>query len=267
MRIRSTFIALAAGLLAASPTLAGGFMTGKNDPGNTVTFHISAPLETIVGTSAGVSGFFHFDPNDVKGSGEAEFTVDVTSFNTGIDLRDEHFRDNFLHTGDHPTATFRLDKITKASQSKVESGQSVDVEAEGTLTLHGVSRKEKVKATVTYLVGSDETKGVLPGNIVAMNASFRVALADYNIPRPEALFLKVGEAVDINLVTRLTDSADAGGGCCGCGGCGCGGCDGGKCGGGKCGGCGGCDGGKCGGGKCGGCDGCGGKCGGGKCGG
>ena len=241
MRLTNTFVALAAGLLAASPAFTAEFETGKGDPGNSVTFNISAPLETIVGTSAGVSGHYKFDPNNVKGSGYGAFTVDVTSFNTGIDLRDEHFRDNFLETGDYPTSTFELEKITRASSSSVKSGESVDVEAEGTMALHGVSRKETVKATITYIEGSEATKGVLPGNIVALNANFRVALADYGIKRPEMLVLKVGTHVDISLVARLTDSPDAaGGGCGGCGGCG------GKCGGGKCGG------GKCGGGKCGG---------------
>lgn len=206
MRRSNILVALAAGLLAASPALTAEFATGKNDPGNTVTFNISAPLETIVGTSAVVSGHFAFDRSNVKASGAGEFTVDVASFNTGIDLRDEHFRDNFLHTADYPKSTFKLVKIVKASKSTVKSGESVDIEAEGTLTLHGVSRKEKVTATVTYLEGNEDTKAVMAGNIVVLKASFRIALADYKIPRPQMLVLKVGEHVDIDLIARLTDN-------------------------------------------------------------
>ena len=124
----------------------------------------------------------------------------------------------------------------------MKSGESVEVEAEGTMTLYGVSRKKKVKATITYLEGDEDTKKVMAGNLVALNVSFTVALADYQIERPAALFLKVGKVVDINLVARLTDSPDSPGGGCG----GCGGCDGDKCGGGKC------KVGKCSGDKCGG---------------
>lgn len=248
MRSSKIFVALAISLMAASPALTAEFATGKNDPGNSVTFNISAPLETIVGTSAGVSGHYKFDPNNVTGSGYGEFTIDVSSFNTGIDLRDEHFRDNFLHTSDFPTSTFKLEKITSASKSEVKSGESVDVEAEGTMTLHGVSHKEAVKATITYFEGNEDTKRVMPGNLLALNANFRVALADYGIKRPEMLVLKVGTHVDISLVARLTDSPDAAGGGCGdCGGCGGGKCKAGKCSGDKCGGCDGCGGGKCGG--------------------
>ena len=74
--------------LAGVPVQAGHFHTGPDDPGNTTTFRVTAPLETIVGTSGGgISGHFHFDPSDVKGSAGARFEVDVTSFDTGIDLR------------------------------------------------------------------------------------------------------------------------------------------------------------------------------------
>ena len=206
MKIRKLFLTLMGLALISSPVLADRFETGASDPGNTVTFKVSAPLETIVGTSAGVSGHFTFDPGDVKASGDARFVVDVTSFETGIDMRDEHFRDNFLHTGQYPTAVFTLDKIVKTSRKKLKPGQSAEVEAEGTFDLHGVKRTERVKGVLTYIEGSDATKGVLPGNILAIDASFRIKLADYNIERPQMLVLKVGEEVDIDVIARLTDA-------------------------------------------------------------
>jgi hypothetical protein len=66
MRLSKIFVALATGLVAASPALTAEFATAKDDLGNSVTFNISAPLETIVGASAGVSGHYKFDPNNVK---------------------------------------------------------------------------------------------------------------------------------------------------------------------------------------------------------
>lgn len=230
MKICKPLYVLLALALASSPVLAERFETGKTDPGNNVIFKVSAPLETIVGTTAGVSGSFEFDPTNIKASSAARFEVDVASFNSGIELRDEHFRDNFLHTDQYPKAIFTLDRIVKASRKKVKSGESVELEAEGTFDLHGVKRTERVKATVTYMEGSEATKGVLPGNIIALNASFRIRLADYGIERPQMLVLKVGEEVDINVVTRLTDaphllaSADNP-----CGGGKCNPCGGGKC--------------------------------------
>jgi polyisoprenoid-binding protein YceI len=239
-----TLSALMTLLLVTSAAWAAQFEIAKGDKGSMVTFNVSAPLETIVGTSPAIGGYFEFNPENVKASRNGRFEVDVAAFKTGIELRDQHFRDNYLHTQQYPKAVFTLDKILSASRDKVSSGESVDLELEGTLDMHGVKRQEKVKATVAYLKGTKETQSILPGNILAINASFRVRLADYNIERPQMLVLRVGEVVDVNPVIRLTDAPQMakGGACGGCGG-GCGGCGGG------CGGCGGSDGG------CGGCGG------------
>ena len=50
--ILSAFLALG---VASSTAWAVNFETNPGDPGNTVTFKITAPLETIVGTSAAVA--------------------------------------------------------------------------------------------------------------------------------------------------------------------------------------------------------------------
>ncbi len=214
--------------VAGAPVAAGTFETNPGDPGNTVTFEISAPLETIVGTTGGAAkGHFDFNPNNVKASKSGMFVINVASFETGIDLRDEHFRDNFLHTSKYPNATFTLGKVTKASSKSVKAGESVSLELEGTLDMHGVQHRETVAATVTYMDDRMVTDNVIPGNVIAVKANLRVALADYKIERPEMLVLKVGEVVDIDVILRMTDSpktVDACGGCGDCGGCGgCGG--------------------------------------------
>lgn len=220
MRTRKLIYAVFALALASGPARAGLFHTGADDPGNTTTFTVTAPLEKIVGTSGGgIKGHFHFDPSDVQGSSGARFEVDVASFNTGIDLRDQHFRDNFLHTEQYPTAVFTLSRILEASSNEAEPGSPVEIQAEGTFDLHGVQRTEQVSATVTYIEGDETTKGVLPGNIVAVDARFRIKLADYGIERPQMLVLKVGEEVDVNVVARLSDAPQlaAGAACNPCG--------------------------------------------------
>jgi polyisoprenoid-binding protein YceI len=216
-------VALLAVGLTGTPVTAGTFATNPGDPGNTVTFEISAPLETIVGTTGGaVKGHFDFNPQNIKASKMGMFVIDVASFETGIDLRDEHFRDNFLHTSKFPTATFTMSKVAKVSSKSVKAGESANLEIEGTLDMHGVQRSQKVAATVTYMDDEMVTDSVLPGNVIAVKANFRVALADYQIERPEMLVLKVGEVVDIDVIMRLTDSPKTMNACgCGdCGGCG-----------------------------------------------
>ena len=163
IKLAFVFAVLLAVGVAGDPVAAGTFATKPGDPGNTVAFEISAPLETIVGTTGGaVKGHFDFNPNNVKASKSGMFVINVASFETGIDLRDEHFRDNFLHTAKYPDATFTLSKVTKASSKSVKAGESVDLELEGTLEMHGVQRSEKVAATVTYMDDGMVTDNVLP---------------------------------------------------------------------------------------------------------
>ena len=116
-----------------------------------------------------------------------------------------------------------MNKVAKASSKSVKAGESVTLELEGTRDMHGVQHSEKVAATVTYMDDDMVTDSVLPGNVIAVNANLRVALADYQIERPEVLVLKVGEVVDIDVSLRMTDSPKTMN-ACGCGGCGdCGG--------------------------------------------
>ena len=207
----SAFLALG---MATGAVWGTKFETNPGDPGSSITFEVSAPLETIVGTSAAVKGHFTFDPGNVKASGGGLFVVDVAKFRTGIDLRDEHFRDNFLQTKKYPNATFTLGKITKALKKSIKSGASVELEIEGTMNMHGVKQKEKATATVTYF-DKEAAGGVLPGNVIVVKASFQIALADYGIKRPQMLVLKVGEVVDIDLTSRLTDAPKLANGGCG----------------------------------------------------
>ena len=225
LRLSASILVL---LLAAQGARAAHFETSnKPDGGNSITFEVTAPLESIVGTSDGVTGQLAFDPKNIKSSLQGTFTADVAAFNTGIDLRDEHFRDRFLETDKHPQAVFSIDRVVSASKNEISSGESVELEVEGTLELHGVKKRETAKARLTYMQASEATQGILPGNIVAIDAHFKVALADYQIQRPQMLVLRVGETVDINVASRLTDAphelqvaAKCDGGCGGCGGCG-----------------------------------------------
>ena len=63
------------------------------------------------------------------------------------------------------------------------------------------------------------TAHVLPENVIAEQASFRVARADCRIERPEMLILKVGEVVDVDVILRMKDARKSMS-ACGCGGCG-----------------------------------------------
>ncbi len=175
---------------------------GIDDPRgrDVLTFDSKAPLEKIVGTTSKITGSVQVNPQDITKGLKASFVLDLTSLKTGIDKRDEHMRDNFLETAKHPKAMLTIDKVTKASDNMLMDGKTLTVDAEGTLSLHGVKSTVQLKdITVTYFDESEATKGRLPGDLLIINGGFSLNLPDYNIEVPQFIFLKLAETIKVSV--------------------------------------------------------------------
>ena len=175
---------------------------GINDPGgrDVLTFDSKAPLEKIVGTTNKITGSVQVNPKDITKGLKAAFTLDLASLRTGIDKRDEHMRDNFLETAKYPEAILTLNKVTKASDNMLMDGKTLTVDAEGTLSLHGVKNDVQLKdVTVTYFDESEATKGKMPGDLLIINGGFSLNLPDYNIEVPQFIFLKLAETIKVSV--------------------------------------------------------------------
>src|SRR5690625_4461274 len=60
-----------------------------------------------------------------------ELTVDISSINTAVKMRDDHLRsEDFFHVEEYPTMTYKSTKIRKAGKDKYK--------LTGELTFHGV---------------------------------------------------------------------------------------------------------------------------------
>ena len=170
------------------------------DDRNVFDFESKAPLETIIGRTNKVTGQVSVNPMDISSGAMAKFEVDLASITTGIGLRDQHMREGYLETDKYPTATLTLDKLTKVSQNKLEDMQTVRVDADATLELHGVKRRAVLKGLkLTFFKESEDTKALLPGNLLRIEGGFTVKLGDHNIKRPQVAFLKVSEDIKINV--------------------------------------------------------------------
>jgi polyisoprenoid-binding protein YceI len=146
-----------------------------------VRFHSKATLEDFEGHGDQLSGWFSFDPEDLK-SLRGEFEFDLRCLDTGLGLRNKHMRDTVLHTDDHPMARF---VVSGCPAGKLTAG-AIQAEVEGTLSLHGVSKKATARVTATP-----------EGDAVRIHADFRVKLSDFEIKRPKMLVMKVAEEVDL----------------------------------------------------------------------
>ena len=165
-----------------------------------LTFDSKAPLEKIVGTTNKITGHIQVNLKDITKGLTASFELDLASLKTGIDKRDEHMRDNFLKTAKYPKAMLTINKVTKASDKMLMDGKTLTVDAEGTLSLHGVKSTVQLKdITVTYFDESEATKGKMPGDLLIINGGLSLNLPDYNIEVPQFIFLKLAETIKVSV--------------------------------------------------------------------
>lgn len=192
--MRRVLMVLAAAL-APMPAVAAEFAV---QPGgeNKVVFVSKAPIETFEGRTNRMQGRIVVDPSGVTDSITVHLEVDLASLDTGIAKRNKHMRENHLETAKYPRAVFDGATIESPVGAKLEGGKPQSFDVEGTFTLHGVSRRLRIKADVSYA----------PQGRLTFRTTFPVSLPDYAIRRPEFLFMKLAETqiVRINGVAIAT---------------------------------------------------------------
>ncbi|MBI4178434.1 YceI family protein [bacterium] len=198
--LKIAVVTLASVLATSGPARAEMFIVNDPNGRDNVKFESHAPLENIIGLTSQIRGEIVVDPADVAGEGtRAKFWVDLASMKTGIGLRDQHMRENFLHTDKHPQAVFTLTKITSGVNKALKPGEKAEFIADGLFELHGIEKSVRVPVSVVYLKESDATKAKMPGDLIRIQTRFRLSLPDYGIEVPEMLFMKLDKNVDIDI--------------------------------------------------------------------
>ncbi|WP_373532321.1 YceI family protein [Vampirovibrio sp.] len=162
-----------------------------------VSFKSDAPVEVINGDTHAVKGDIKLDDSfqfDTKHPFNINFTVDLASIDTGIPLRNEHMRDNFLETSQFPKATFVTKSVKLLKKPDLSKAQTVKLDATGDFTVHGVTVRKTIPLTVDYAPGANKQ----PDHI-RVRGKFPVTLAQHNIKRPEALFVKLADTVFVTV--------------------------------------------------------------------
>jgi polyisoprenoid-binding protein YceI len=115
------------------------------------------------------------------------FTVDLRTLETGIGLRNEHLRENYLEVSKGPrfdTATLSEIALNGFDPDAPEGKRSFTA----LLTLHGVAHQ------VTGVVDVRRT-----GTGLRVKASFPVGLPDYSIQKPRYLGVGVKDTVQVEV--------------------------------------------------------------------
>ncbi len=184
-------------LLSADRADAARFAVTPGAETNSVRFESKAPAESFDGKSRQISGTIDCDPTALGDSIGIAIEVDAASLDTGIGLRNQHMRDNHLHTKQYPKITFTGGRLLPGHPGALPAGEPVEVTVAGNFTLHGVTQRFEVPAQVTWNAAEKALHVV---------ASFQVKLSAFNIPRPQFLVMKLDEVQRITFDVVATQA-------------------------------------------------------------
>ena len=146
---------------------------------NQATFYSEARYENITGITNDVWGKASFDIKDVKSTLNGEVSISTTSIKTGIEKRDEHLRSvSWLNSEKYPSITFKIKEITRVDQAE---DNVLKIVLLGEFTLCGKTNLVYANATMKYLVESETTKQIMPGDLISVAAKFDINLSDFGI--------------------------------------------------------------------------------------
>jgi polyisoprenoid-binding protein YceI len=205
--MRRLFILLAI-LLAGVPVQARTTRFDFRDVGlrNLIHFVSDAPLEKILGISNFVSGWIELDPDHLGDNARGEFQVDVRTFETGIDSRNDQLRDKVFDAAEFPIAVFTVQKILNVSQPRLGAGQPISARIQGLMKIKGVSHPQDILVKLLLLGQTEVTKQRLAGNLLKLSASFDVDTSQYNLTVPDAFRERFSKFVQVEVDAIGTDS-------------------------------------------------------------
>jgi polyisoprenoid-binding protein YceI len=173
------------------------------------TFKSDAPLETIVGTTAGpaVTGTLTVDPSRPAGA-RGSIKVDLTTLNSGVTKRDADMQTpQYLDTANEANrfAVFEIKSVDIAGP--LAAGREVPAKVKGILTIKQKPVELIADARVTYVkltpeqVEAQKRFGFTIDNL-KVRAKFATAFTNHNMAVPQLLLLKLSN--EIELETDLT---------------------------------------------------------------
>ncbi len=146
-----------------------------------IHFYSDAPIEDIEAWNSEGSSVIDI------GTMEMVYSVPITGFQFEKSLMQEHFNENYMESDKFPKATFS-GKIVGWNSQEGEN----KVSATGEMTIHGRTNAVNVEGTI-----------IKDDNTIEINAKFPIALADYKIKIPKAVFYNIAEVVDVTVYFKF----------------------------------------------------------------
>lgn len=204
----------AAGWLAMAGMAAQGALRTyyATDPvgRNVLMIWSRAPLETMLTRTNQISGEIKVDPENLAAT-TARLEVDMASLDTGIPLRNEHMRAaTFLDTAKYPKAIFVMEKVlppADGDKSGIDFSRPIRLvdntlmsfRVQGSMTFHGTTRPVLADCSIRSIPESEETKARLPGDILHIQATFKLPLDQYGVQIAAPAQLKIANEQEVSV--------------------------------------------------------------------
>ena len=167
----------------------------RNDGKNMASFHLPDALEAIDGTTNDVTGSISADIENPDAS-SVEITVDLSSLDTGVALRNRHLRERYVETPKYPRATFKSVSVVRPAVAIV-ANQPAELTVTGDFTMHGVTKRVTTAVRVIVIPESEITRSARgPGDWIHATTTFKLKLSDFGINVPEGF---VDDTLDAKL--------------------------------------------------------------------
>jgi polyisoprenoid-binding protein YceI len=125
----------------------------------------------------------------IKQAASGEITMDMTTFKTGIGLRDTHMKEKYIQVDKFPKATLVLNNLPLPDAvAKTASGKAAGLPFKAKLNLRGVEHE----VSGSWNVSRSNDK-------LTVFAQFPIKLTDYNFEIPSYMGIKVAEDVVVNV--------------------------------------------------------------------
>ncbi len=173
------------------------------------TFKTDAPLETIVGTTAGgaVSGTLTGDPARPQAA-TGTIRVDLSTLKTGIEKRDSDLRSKDYLDTDIEANRYAVFELKGAEiAGTLDPGKEVPAKLKGTLTIKQKPVEIIADARITYVkltpeqLETQKRFGFTSDNVRVL-VKFNTSFTNHGMQIPQLLFFKLSN--NIQLETELT---------------------------------------------------------------
>ena len=156
-------------------------------------------------TKNGFIGFFSHTPiEDIKAdnnqvasvldasTGEIVFQVLIKSFHFPKAIMEEHFNENYLESDKFPKSTF-TGKITNLPEGNFTKNGTYNVNVEGDLTIHGITKKLSTKGSLEIASAG-----------INANSKFQLQPEDYNITIPLVVRNNIAKTFEVTVIMKYT---------------------------------------------------------------